>query len=590
MGNYRNFKLVIYCVADSLAKATEASLEQQIAFFQRHVQPDKVYVESYRDNVLVSREQLAMVRAVFARHGIETAGGITTTIADQNPAQPKQRIFNTFCYTDPAMRARMKEIVEHTAAAFDEFIIDDFYFTNCTCDSCRAQRGERSWERFRLDLMAEVSENLVLKPAKAVNPNCRVTIKYPNWVESFQEAGYNPGVQKDQFDMIYTGTETRHPVHTHQHLPRYLSFSLMRWMENLAPGRNGGGWLDPYGCYPLDTYLEQAYLTVFSRPREVMLFCWHSLYDTVFVPPLGFQLHKLDELMDHAGQPVGIPVYHPANSQGEDHLEDYLGMLGIPFEPVPAFPASAPAVFLTASAACDADIVEKLEAYVTAGGRAVVSSGFVRATLDKGLARMTSMRDRGRRVTAVDYMVEPVGGWMMTIEHGIQPVTLPVLEYRNNTTWCQVKAIAGDENFGLLMRDTYGQGSMTTLVVPDNFAELKRLPQPVLTRIRQAFYGDLVLDAPAQIGLFAYDNDVFALYPFVADGAQPHRVHMLARNAAALHPLGSTRPAIQPLYTRGETAVFELLVFPGQFSFYRVERGGAQEAAPQHEVRSAPPA
>ncbi len=103
--------------------------------------------------------------------------------------------------------------------------------------------------------MKEVSENLIIKPAKAINPNIKITVKFPNWMESYQEAGYNPGEQKDLFDMIYTGTETRHQRHTDQHLPRYESYSIMRYMENLAPGRNGGGWFDCYQCYPMDAYL-----------------------------------------------------------------------------------------------------------------------------------------------------------------------------------------------------------------------------------------------------------------------------------------------------------------------------------------------
>jgi len=31
--------------------------------------------------------------------------------------------------------------------------------------------------------------------AKSVNPNVNFIIKYPNWYESYQETGYNPGKQ-----------------------------------------------------------------------------------------------------------------------------------------------------------------------------------------------------------------------------------------------------------------------------------------------------------------------------------------------------------------------------------------------------------
>jgi hypothetical protein len=89
-----------------------------------------------------------------------------------------------------------------------------------------------------------------MKPAKEVNPNCRVIIKYPNWSESYQESGYSPAVQKDIFDAVYSGAETRDTRRSDQHLPKYCSYSIVRLMENYAPGRNGGGWFDPYGCSP----------------------------------------------------------------------------------------------------------------------------------------------------------------------------------------------------------------------------------------------------------------------------------------------------------------------------------------------------
>ena len=42
----------------------------------------------------------------------------------------------------------------------------------------------------------------------------------------------------------------------------------MRYMEHVAPGRNGGGWFDTYSCWPIDCYLEQGYLTALSRPQQ----------------------------------------------------------------------------------------------------------------------------------------------------------------------------------------------------------------------------------------------------------------------------------------------------------------------------------
>jgi hypothetical protein len=569
MGNYRNFKVAVYCTAMWVDAICERSLDEQLAFFAKHVKPDKVYVESYRSDVFVSAEQLRLVKGWFERRGVDAAGGVTTTGFLH---EPKQRLYNTLCYTDPAMRARLKEAVERTAAVFDEIILDDFYFTACTCEGCRGERGGRSWAEFRSDLMARVSKELVLEPAKAVNPNCKVTIKYPNWVESYRESGYDPGVQKDLFDRVYTGTETRNTAQTHQHLPRYLSYSLMRWFENLAPGRNGGGWFDPFQCYPMDAYLEQAYLTVFAKPREITLFCWPALYDTALVPPLGFQLEKLDALMDAAGNCAGLPVYHPCGSLGEDHLEDYLGMAGIPLEAVPDFPAEAPALLLTASAACDGDIVRKLEAYVAGGGKAIVTSGFAAETLGRGLEGMTSIRLRGRRAAFSRWMLQNRRETERAYVQAAAPVTMPAPEYRNNATWPLIKGMAGDENFGVLLGDAYGGGELLTLAVPDNFSEIGHFPPEALAYLRREAMPSLYFEGPADIGLFAYGNGVFALYPFVTADAAPAKVQMHVKGDAGVLADIATGKEIAPLYNFGGETVFSLHTYPGKFVFYRIGR------------------
>ena len=201
MPHYKNFRAVVYCTAQSMVRISPEGLQRQIDFFQKYVGVDKVYLEPYRDDCLIPREQLHMCKELFRKNGIEVAGGITTTISGQGEADAgRQRLFNTYCFCNERMRNHLKETVEYIASEFDEFIIDDFFFTNCTCDDCRRAKGDRSWEAFRLDLMKEVSENLVIGPARAINPEIRITVKFPNWMESYQEAGYNPGAQKDLFD------------------------------------------------------------------------------------------------------------------------------------------------------------------------------------------------------------------------------------------------------------------------------------------------------------------------------------------------------------------------------------------------------
>ena len=250
MGNYRNFTLATYFVAHAAARVTAKELEKQLAFFERYLKIDKVYLEPWRGE-LASHEQIEMIRDILHAHGITVAGGLTTVIPTPEGARPKQRLLNTFCYNDPAMRARLKEVSRFLGEHYDAFIIDDFFFTDCACETCIRERDQfnashgiedGSWQAYRLDLLRRISEEDIIGPARAANPEIKITIKYPNWAESYQETGYNPADQRRLFDRIYTGTETRDPVAQDQHLPRYLSYSLMTYFENMWPGHNGGGW------------------------------------------------------------------------------------------------------------------------------------------------------------------------------------------------------------------------------------------------------------------------------------------------------------------------------------------------------------
>ncbi len=579
MGNYRNFKLTAYFVAHATARISREELEKQLAFVEKHLRLDKIYLEPFRGE-LASPEQVEMCREVFEKHGIEVAGGLTTVIPTPEGAAPKQRLFNTFCYNDPAMRARLREVSAFIGAHFNEFIIDDFFFTNCTCADCIRERdawnrthGIRAgWKKYRLDLLRRVSEEDIIGPAKAANPDCRITIKYPNWAESYQETGYNPGEQRKLFDRIYTGTETRDPVTTDQHLPRYLSFSLMTYFENMWPGHNGGGWFDNFDMHITEHYLEQAYLTAFSRPQELMVFCFQSMADNMYTPALGYQLDKLDEILDAAGKPEGIFCYLPDNCQGEDNVQDYLGMVGLPVVCTPYFPADAAQLLLTRSSAADPDIVERLKAYLAQPGKtAIVTTGFWDAVRDRGMEDLTSVEVTGRKITATDYRVEEIGGRCI-YPAGNAPVTLPVAEFRNNSTWALVKASHGEENYGILLRDAYEDSRLLTLAVPDACPDFYRMPAPVLSRIRQEVpVRGVWLEGGPRISLFVYDNDTVIIYPYVMEGVQRSMVRLHVKDAAALRTCPGDR-RIEPLYRVKDEAVFELPAMPGQYTLYRIEK------------------
>ena len=594
--HYKNFKTVTYCVAGWVNHITEEDLRRQTEWLQKYVGIDKIYLETYRDE-FAKQEQLDMFKRVMKDYGIEVSGGITTVTPDLNDSDKKrQRLFNTFCYCNEPMRARLKEVSEYTARNFDEFIIDDFFFTQCQCEDCIRQKGERSWEEFRLAKMMEVSRDLIIGPAKKVNPKVHIIIKYPNWRESFAQTGYNPGQQREIFDSIYTGTETRHGAQTDQHLPRYLSYSLMRYFESVAPGRNGGGWFDNFDCDRIDTYLEQAYLTAFAKPKELMMFCWPSIVNNKRSTPLGFMYQKLDAIVGQLGNPQGLKVYIPFNSQGEDHIEDFLGMAGVPVEPVCDFPeldeTNSRKVMVTAASLKDPEVLKKVEAFAAAGGNVIATAGFIIGALQKcpdQLGKLTSVSYTNRTLSADEFQCAGAGPMGKNYIKTAEAITYRLLEHRNNATWSVMNAGHGEYHESVLCYDTYGKGRLTILNLPEMPSRIYDLPPQALTQIRRELeVSGIWIDGAAGVSLFTYDNKTFGLYCHTWDGCTPQEFFVHVKGEAnQLKRLNDGSPAMpwssfpmEKIYSRPldprnpaseKESVFYVRIQPGDFCFFQIQ-------------------
>jgi len=515
---YRNFEVAIYCPVGNLNAIGDLSaFEKSFAFLERHIHIGKVYLETHRSNEYISRERILELKAFFEKRGIKTSGGITTS----REYRERDLGFPSLCYTQPLHRERIKAVVEMTAAIFDEIILDDFFFTNCKCESCIAAKGEKSWAEFRTELMREVSENLIVGPAKRVNPNVKMIIKYPNWYECYQETGYNPKDQPAIFDGIYTGTETRDPLYTLQHLPKYLSYFLMRYLENVMPGRNGGGWFDIYDCGGnVNYYAQQAYGTLLGKAKEVTLYCLGSLLGKkgrIFVPSAGYAFEAMDDFAGDLGNPVGTACYLPHHANGEDYLHNYLGMLGIPLEPYPEYPVDSRRILLTESAAADAGIIVKIQNSLLNGADVMVTSGFVKVLQDKGFDRLAHIRWTDRKVQVSRYAFSPKAYNMENTVCADQAVLLPVMGYATNDTWQLAGGLGEDSAVPVLQAHDIGKGRLYILTIPDDFGDLYHYPKELLAAIRDSLrdHSPVQMDAPAKIGLFTYDNDTFVVESFL---------------------------------------------------------------------------
>jgi len=226
----------------------------------------------------------------------------------------------------------------------------------------------------------------------------------------------------------------------------------------------------------------------------------------------GYALQQVDRLIGALGKPLGVAVYRPFHSTGEDFLPSFLGMIGIPVDIVPRFPQGARTVLLTQDAATDPKLVQLIEGQVRGGGSVVITSGLLKLLEPRGLTRIAELQHTGRVALVKDFEGRPYG----PVETIDQPMLIPQIAYITNDTWELSSAIAGENGFPLLTDSPYGRGHLYVLTIPDNFADLYRLPASVLDSIRETVSGGLPVHmrGPSKVSLYEYDNGTFVLESF----------------------------------------------------------------------------
>jgi len=537
---HNHFKVSVYVRAAEVQKMKDTQwLESSWATISSQLDVDKIYLETHRDMLIVDDATIEKAKKFFQKQGLEVAGGITYTINESNE-------FETFCYSDPEHRKLAQRIAETTARHFDEFLLDDFFFTSCKSAVEVAAKGNMTWTEYRLQLMNDAAKNLVLGPAKAVNPKVKVIIKYPNWYDHFQGLGFNLEDGPRLFDGIWTGTETRDPASA-QHLQNYLSYNIIRYFENLRPGYNGGGWVDAGGIQmSMDRYAEQLHLTAIAKARDVMLFAYHQLLDVTLRDELrapwqgtgtswdydemrapfvkdgktvtpttmariaDIALRKADNLVGKLGNPIGIKSYKPFHTLGEDFLQNYLGMIGLPMDMYPIFANDQKIVLLTEQAAGDKDIMTKIKAQLQSGRDVMITSGLLKAIPEK-IAEVCELR-----CSELKALVNDFG------RYGKSPrdILIPQVRYQTNDSWEVISAgrplTGGVSGFPILHKAKYMDAYLYVLTIPDDMGNLYDYPAAALTEIRRTLSQDMdfYLDGPSKVSLFLYDNHTLIVENF----------------------------------------------------------------------------
>ena len=632
--NYKSFTVSTYVIQGTVQGMMNGNLdlEQSWATLTRNLKIDKIYIEVMRNHTLVDEAGLERIKKFFQDKGVEVCGGLAYSISESYGYQG-------FDYADPENREFAKKAVEMAARHFDEILLDDYYFFNRKTDYDIKAKGNKSWTQYRLETMREVTENLIVKPAKAVNPKCKVIIKMANWYDQYAGMGNDTEKVPLIADGMFAGTESRLWVGQEQHLQPYLSYNIMRFMDNLKPGVNKGGWVDQGGANPIDRYAEQLLDTVFARCPEMCCFHYAGMLGSIrpnainsrtwadqntslnlaevqktvpdgnnltFADIAAYTLGRVDKVLVNVGKPVGIKTYTPYHATGEEFLHDYLGMIGLPMDIFPHFPADANMVLLTEQAKSDPDIIRKIQTQLEAGKSVCVTSGFLLAMKGKGIEDICELETTGatvsvRRFTFAGGPGAPFRGRRDMARREGEPdpfeaprdILIPEIKYFNILThdaWGDALGISpGGTTYPIVLSCDYSRGKFYVLTIPNDPADLYALPSTVLSVIRAAVASAEPIridNAPAQVALFRYDNNTFIVQNYLPTPAEitvsvagtAEKIHDLLTGRDILpaptvdRGFGGRRPAGPPPRTS-----FTFTVLPHSYMAYAVKQVGTND-------------
>jgi len=366
--------------------ATDEAVRARALKTIEHMGITKIYIEVYRGGHVVSREHLIIVRDWLRGKGIDVVGGIAT-VPGGNFGLRQKGPLGWFNWQNEKTQRDLEKVVRTAAGIFDTFIVDDFLCTGDVSAESRAAKGDRSWSEYRRALLTELAQSVFVGPAKEVNPDITMIVKYPQWYDRFHLFGYDTRTLPEIFDQVWVGTETRgRNTQRFGFVQPYEGFVNYRWLAGIAGDKIGGAWFDHGDCQEHD-FLDQAYTSVLAGASELVFFSFanvmsgHPDHEKV-VAESGRLTDLAAFVREHPV--IGIPAYKPPNSDpgGDMYIMDFLGMLGIPIIPVHEFPEDAPVIFLPAQAAADPKLLGKIERARARGCDLILTTSLLVASPD----------------------------------------------------------------------------------------------------------------------------------------------------------------------------------------------------------------
>ena len=224
-------------------------------------------------------------------------------------------------------------------------------------------------------------------------------------------------------------------------------------------------------------------------------------------------LRETDRLVGKLGNPVGIVSYKPYHSSGEDFLQNYLGMIGLPMDMHPQWVDGRRQILLTEQAAKAPQIMDRIKGQLKKGGDVIITTGLLKVIRDE-LADVCELYCGDLKAIVNDF------GYLGKSE---REFIIPQVKYFTNDAWEVVSAgrplTGGVTGYPILLRDTYSKGMLFVLTIPDDFGNLYDYPAGALNVIRRAMSKDVgaYIEGPSKVALFPYDNQTLVVENFNDD-------------------------------------------------------------------------
>jgi len=513
---WKNLKYAMFFTNGDVHRllADEDSFNKTMEYFAP-IKIQKVYLEGKNRG----DEDVDLMKTVadrFRKIGITAVGAMVPTSEKGGPC----------CYNDPNDLASLKRRMTALASVFDEIILDDWLFTICTCDKCVEARGGMSWATYRTRLILEKSKQYIIDPAKKVNPNVTIIIKYPNWYEGHRLNGYDVYMETHQFDKMAVGIETRIPETQDQHIPTYSGYIFQKWWSGVDTSKWVGSWLDNYKMKGgWNDYNAQVWQAILAKTPEIILWCAGQLYppnpSSDVYPHFVKMLPEFDRVAGLLkGNAHGVPIYLPYGSTGEYNIFGYFGEIGIPLNPVAEFPKDSKNAIFTLHSLQDPTLEDQMIQRLRDGHDLFMTWSLWKKLQDSEFKNTLELNPHGGFVTSSEFRLR--NGWNNIEFKSDKAFTFPRIE---TTTWPYVRSVAvveKDYDLGVFLDITYLNGNIYVLNMPENSYDLFRLPVEVLNRIRSAFNDELgfTLQGPGKIAVYPYGENQYVLYNMSDDEAK----------------------------------------------------------------------